>query len=130
MIKSDFIALITIIGFKLDFNGYKIGMNHQSLDISFIDDLRFQLSQTMINGGIVTGKSKELDSLNIMKLEHTSYGFFAFGIFDLKTFGDNSDFQMEIFLSFINGAFIKETGKPNLKVIEYIRDNKIQDILK
>jgi hypothetical protein len=110
MIKSDFIALITIIGFKLDFNGYKIGMNHQSLDISFIDDLRFQLSQTMINGGIVTGKS--------------------FGIFDLKTFGDNSDFQMEIFLSFINGAFIKETGKPNLKVIEYIRDNKIQDILK
>lgn len=116
MTKTDFIALITNIGFELGYNDYKIaleepsGMSHHSLGITFIDDMRFQLSQSKIIGGSLSGKS--------------------FGIFDLKTFGDDGDFQIELFFSFINGAFIKETGKKNLKVTEYIRDNKLKDILK
>ena len=49
-----------------------------------------------------------------------------FGNFSLKTFGDDNDFQLEIFLSFIKGAFKKT---PN-NIIQYMRDKKITDILK
>lgn len=49
-----------------------------------------------------------------------------FGNFSLKTFGDDNDFQLEIFLSFIKGSFKKT---PN-NIIQYMRDKKITDILK
>jgi hypothetical protein len=50
----------------------------------------------------------------------------SFGNFNLKTFGDKNDLQMEIFLSFIKGAF----KKPPNNIIQYMRDKKIRDILK
>jgi hypothetical protein len=50
----------------------------------------------------------------------------SFGNFSLETFGDDNDFQLEIFLSFIKGAF----KKPPNNIIQYMRDRKIRDILK
>jgi hypothetical protein len=50
----------------------------------------------------------------------------SFGNFSLETFGDDNDFQLEIFLSFIKGAF----KKPPNNIIQYMRDKKIRDILK
>lgn len=49
-----------------------------------------------------------------------------FGNFSLKTFGDKNDFQLELFLSFILGSF---NNKPQ-KIVQYMRDKKIRDILK
>ena len=49
-----------------------------------------------------------------------------FGNFQLSTFGDDGDFQLEIFLSFIKGAF----KKPPNNIIQYMRDKKIMGILK
>jgi hypothetical protein len=49
-----------------------------------------------------------------------------FGSFSLKTFGDDNDFQLEIFLSFIKGSF----KNPPSNIIQYMRDRKIRDILK
>ena len=49
-----------------------------------------------------------------------------FGNFSLKTFGDDNDFQLEIFFSFIKGAF----NTPPNNIIQYMRDRKITDILK
>ena len=49
-----------------------------------------------------------------------------FGNFQLSSFGNDGDFQLEIFMSFIKGAF----KKPPKNIIQYIRDRKIRDILK
>ena len=39
-----------------------------------------------------------------------------FGNFSLKTFGDENDFQLEIFMSFIKGSF----KNPPKNIIQYI----------
>ena len=49
-----------------------------------------------------------------------------FGNFSLKTFGDENDFQLEIFMSFIKGSF----KNPPKNIIQYMRDKKIRNILK
>lgn len=49
-----------------------------------------------------------------------------FGNFNLKTFSDENDFQLEIFLSFILGSF---NQKPK-KIIQWMRDKNIKNILK
>ena len=43
-----------------------------------------------------------------------------------KSFGDDNDLQIEIFMSFIKGAF----NTPPNNIIQYMRDKKIKDILK
>ena len=48
-----------------------------------------------------------------------------FGNFSLKTFGEEGDFQLELFLSFIKGSFNK---LPN-EITQFMRDKKIKDIL-
>jgi hypothetical protein len=77
------------------------------LKISFDDEIGLvQLSLSQMSTHMMAGKS--------------------FGNFSLKTFGDKDDFQLEIFLSFIKGAF----KKPPNNIIQYMRDKKIKDILK
>jgi hypothetical protein len=75
------------------------------LKIIIVDDI-FQLSLSQISSHIMTSKN--------------------FGIFHLATFGDDEDFQLEIFLSFIKGSF----NNPPKNIIQYMRDKKISDILK
>jgi hypothetical protein len=48
----------------------------------------------------------------------------SFGNFNIKTFGDKNDFQMELFFSFIKGSFDKVPDA----ITQYMRDKKIKDI--
>jgi hypothetical protein len=123
MIKEEFIDFIKELGFTQtwgnDKTGYSlatdvIGNPNQNamafadqLKISFDDEIGLaQLSLSQMSTHMMAGKS--------------------FGNFSLKTFGDKDDFQLEIFLSFIKGAF----KKPPNNIIQYMRDKKIKDILK
>ena len=125
MTKLDFVKLLSELGFWsgylrtgkrsnnmiLEIPSNKTPFNLQQLAVHFIEgDLQFTLQLEKISNGMQTG---------------TSYG-----VFELKSFGEPGDFQMELFFSFINGAFRKETGRPHQKTTEYIRDKNIQDILK
>jgi hypothetical protein len=121
--KEEFISFIKDLGFTQtwgnDENGYSlatdvVGNPNQNamafadqLKISFNDERRLvQLSLSQMSTHMMSGKN--------------------FGSFSLKTFGDDNDFQLEIFLSFIKGAF----KKPPNNIIQYMRDKKIMDILK
>lgn len=123
MTKEDFISFIEELGFTQtwgnDKTGYSlatdvVGNPNQNamafadqLKISFDDERGLvQLSLSQMSSHIMAGKN--------------------FGSFSLKTFGDDNDFQLEIFLSFIKGSF---KNPPNI-IIQYMRDKKIRDILK
>jgi hypothetical protein len=120
MTKEDFILFIEELGFTKtwmsDSNGYSlstdvIGKPNQNA-MAFADQLKISID----NG------------LAQLSLSHMSTHMMAgksFGNFSLETFGDDNDFQLEIFLSFIKGAF----KKPPNNIIQYMRDKKISDIL-
>jgi hypothetical protein len=123
MIKEEFIEFIKDLGFT---QTWITGPNHYTLAtdvignpnqnaMAFADQLKIsfddeygiaQLSLSQMSTHMMVGKS--------------------FGNFSLKTFGDKGDFQLEIFLSFIKGAF----KTPPKNIIQYMRDKKIMDILK
>jgi hypothetical protein len=121
--KEEFISFIKDLGFTQtwgnDENGYSlatdvIGNPNQNamafadqLKISFDDERRLvQLSLSQMSTHMMAGKN--------------------FGNFQLSTFGNDGDFQLEIFMSFVKGAF----KKPPNNIIQYMRDKKIRDILK
>ena len=123
MTKEDFISFIEELGFTQtwgnDKTGYSlatdvVGNPNQNamafadqLKISFDDERGLvQLSLSQMSSHMMAGKS--------------------FGSFHLATFGDDEDFQLEIFLSFVKGSF---KNPPNI-IIKYMRDKKIRDILK
>ena len=123
MTKEEFISFIKDLGFTQtwgnDENGYSlatdvIGNPNQNamafadqLKISFDDERRLvQLSLSQMSTHMMAGKN--------------------FGNFQLSTFGNDGDFQLEIFMSFVKGAF----KKPPNNIIQYMRDKKIRDILK
>jgi hypothetical protein len=123
MTKEDFILFIEELEFTQTWgnnpNSFSlptdvVGNPNQNA-MAFADQLRVsidderglvQLSLSQMSSHIMAGKS--------------------FGNFSLKTFGDEDDFQLEIFLSFIKGAF----KRPPNNIIQYMRDKKISDILK
>ena len=74
------------------------------LKIVIIDDI-VQLTLSQMSSHMMAGKN--------------------FGNFSLKTFGDDNDFQLEIFMSFIKSSFNK---LPNT-ITQYMRDMNIKDIL-
>lgn len=121
MTKEEFIEFIKDLGFtntwRSEDDKYSmatdiVGMpNHNGmafadqLQIVILDDI-VQLSLSQMSSLMLAGKN--------------------FGNFSLKTFGDKNDFQLEIFLSFILGSF---NNKP-IHIIKYMRDKKIDNILK
>jgi hypothetical protein len=122
MTKEEFIFFIKELGFTktwtTDKNRYSlatdvIGNSNQNamvftdqLKISMDDERVVQLSLSQMSTHMISGKN--------------------FGNFQLSTFGNDGDFQLEIFLSFIKGAF----KNPPKNIIQYMRDKKIRDILK
>jgi hypothetical protein len=68
---------------------------------------------------------RELVQLSLSQMSTHMMAGKNFGNFQLSTFG-NDDFQLEIFMSFIKGAF----KNPPKSIIQYMRDKKIRDILK
>lgn len=123
MTKEEFIEFIKELGFTQTWgnnpNSFSLttdvigNPNQNAMDFAdqlkvSIDDERglLQLSLSQMSSHMMAGRN--------------------FGNFSLKTFGDDNDFQLEIFLSFIKGAF---KNPPN-NIIQYMRDKKITDILK
>jgi len=121
MKKEEFVEFIKELGFTqtwgIDSNSFSlatdvVGNPNQNM-MAFSDQLKIlinddvvQLSLSQMSTHIMSGKS--------------------FGNFSLKTFGDKNDFQLEIFMSFILSSF---NNKP-VKILQYMRDRKIENILK
>jgi hypothetical protein len=121
MTKEEFVLFIEILGFTQtwgsDSNSFTLatdvfGKPNQNY-MAFTDQLKIsidgelvQLSLSQISTHMMTGKS--------------------FGNFSLKTFGDDGDIQLELFLSFILGSFNK---KPS-HIVQFMRDMRIKNILK
>ncbi len=121
MTKEEFILFIKILGFtntwqseddKYSMATDIVGAPNQNL-VAFADQLKIeivddiaQLSLSQMSTHIMLGKS--------------------FGNFHLPTFGDDGDFQLELFLSFVLGSFNK---KPS-HIVQFMRDMRIKNILK
>lgn len=121
MSKEDFIEFIKELGFTQTWgsnsNSFSlstdvIGKPNQNY-MAFADQLKISID----NG---------LAQLSLSQMSTHMMAGKSFGNFSLETFGDDNDFQLEIFLSFIKGAF----KKPPNNIIQYMRDRKIRDILK
>ena len=123
MKKEDFIEFIKDLGFTQTWgnnpNSFSletdvIGNPNQN-SMAFADQLKISIDDKI-----------GLAHLSLSQMSSHMMAGKSFGNFSLKTFGDENDFQLEIFLSFIKGAF----KKPPNNIIQYMRDRKIRDILK
>ena len=123
MTKEEFIDFIKELGFTQtwgnDKTGYSlatdvIGKPNQNA-MAFADQLKISFDN-----------ERGLVQLSLSQMSTHMMAGKNFGNFNLKTFGDDNDFQLEIFMSFIKGAF----KKPPKNIIQYMRDKKISDILK
>jgi len=123
MTKEEFIIFIYDLGFTQtwmnDKSGYSLATdvvgNPNQNAMAFADQLKISLDD-----------ERGLVQLSLSQMSSHMMAGKNFGNFSLKTFGDKNDFQLEIFLSFIKGAF----KKPPNNIIQYMRDKKIRDILK
>ncbi len=121
MTKEEFIEFIQKLGFSKTWEGPNIfsmstdvvGLPNQN-SVAHTDELRIIISDEL---GIAQLSLSQMST-------HMMVGK-NFGNFSLKTFGDENDFQLEIFLSFILGSF---NEKPK-HIIQWMRDKKIQNIL-
>ena len=123
MTKEEFIEFIKELGFTQTWgnnpNSFSlttdvIGNPNQNA-MAFADQLKVSIDD-----------ERGLLQLSLSQMSSHMMAGRNFGNFSLKTFGDDNDFQLEIFLSFIKGSFKKT---PN-NIIQYMRDKKITDILK
>jgi hypothetical protein len=123
MTKEEFILFIEDLGFTQTWmsksNGYSlatdvIGNPNQNL-MAFADQLKITLDD-----------ERGIAQLSLSQMSTHMMAGKNFGNFQLSTFGNDGDFQLEIFLSFIKGAF----KNPPKNIIKYMRDKKIRDILK
>lgn len=112
MTKENFIEFIKELGFsqtwleKPNLFSFKTDVENNYLNINIDYKLElFQLQETKMWNNLQSGKN--------------------FGNFSLKNFGEEGDFQLELFLSFIKGSFNKV---PN-QITQFMRDKKIKDIL-
>ena len=110
MTKKEFIEFIKELGF---INTWQSIDDKYHMETDIVDQLKIiiidgivQLSLSQMSSHITAGKN--------------------FGNFSLKTFGDKNDLQLMLFMSFVKGSFKKVPDK----IIQYIRDKKIKDILK
>ena len=93
---------------------YFVGNPNQNL-MAFADELKISIDD-----------KRGLVQLSLSQMSTHMMAGKNFGNFQLSTFGNDGDFQLEIFLSFIKGAF----KNPPKNIIQYMRDKKIMDILK
>ena len=123
MVKEEFIDFIKELGFTQTWmsksNGFSlstdvVGQPNQNL-MSFADQLKITLDD-----------ERGIAQLSLSQMSTHMMAGKNFGNFQLSTFGNDGDFQLEIFMSFIKGAF----KNPPKNIIQYMRDKKIRDILK
>lgn len=123
MTKEEFIEFIKDLGFAqtwgADSKSFSlitdvVGNPNQNL-MAFADELKISIDD-----------KRGLVQLSLSQMSTHMMAGKNFGNFQLSTFGNDGDFQLEIFLSFIKGAF----KNPPKNIIQYMRDKKIMDILK
>ena len=123
MTKEEFIEFIKDLGFTQTWGSDSksfslatdvIGNPNQNA-MAFADQLKITIDD-----------ERELVQLSLSKMSTHMMAGKNFGSFSLKTFGDDNDFQLEIFMSFIKGSF----KNPPKNIIQYMRDKKIRNILK
>ena len=122
MTKAEFVLFIEILGFTQTWQSntnYYILYTDQSLQNSLFTS-RFDMLSVTLND------EYGLAQLALSQMSSNMTTGKNFGNFSLKTFGDENDFQLEIFMSFIKGSF---KNPPN-NIIQYMRDKKIRNILK
>jgi hypothetical protein len=123
MTKEEFIEFIKELGFtqtwiwEKEKNSYTLSTDivgkPNSNYVAFTDQLKVTIIE---DSGIVELILSQMSP-------HMMVGK-NFGNFNIKTFGDKNDFQMELFLSFIKGSFDKVPDA----ITQYMRDKKIKDI--
>jgi len=123
MTKEEFIIFIEDLGFTQTWvsksNGFSlstdvVGQPNQNL-MSFADQLKITLDD-----------ERGIAQLSLSQMSTHMMAGKNFGNFQLSTFGNDGDFQLEIFMSFVKGAF----KNPPKNIVQYMRDKKIRDILK
>ena len=123
MTKEEFIEFIKDLGFTQTWGSDSksfslatdvIGNPNQNA-MAFADELKITIDD-----------ERGLVQLSLSQMSTHMMAGKSFGNFSLKTFSDENDHQLEIFLSFIKGSF-RNTPK---NINQYIRDRKIRDILK
>jgi hypothetical protein len=123
MTKEEFILFIEELGFTQTWmsksNGFSlstdmVGKPNQNL-MAFADQLKITLDD-----------ERGIAQLSLSQMSTHMMAGKNFGNFQLSTFGNDGDFQLEIFMSFVKGAF----KNPPKNIVQYMRDKKIRDILK
>lgn len=123
MTKEEFILFIEELGFTKtwmsDSNGFSlstdmVGKPNQNL-MAFADQLKITLDD-----------ERGIAQLSLSQMSTHMMAGKNFGNFQLSTFCNDGDFQLEIFMSFVKGAF----KNPPKNIVQYMRDKKIRDILK
>jgi len=123
MTKEKFIDFIKELGFTQTWSS-KPNSYSLSTDVVGLPNQNYQAFSDQLS--IHIDDDRNVFQLSLQQMSSHMIGGKSFGYFSLKTFGDNNDFQLEIFLSFILGSF---NEKP-IHIISYMRDKKIQNILK
>jgi len=122
MTKEEFILFIEELGFTKtwmsDSNGFSlstdmVGKPNQNL-MAFADQLKITLDD-----------ERGIAQLSLSQMSTHMMAGKNFGNFQLSTFGNDGDFQLEIFMSFVKGAF----KNPPKNIVQYMRDKNIKNIL-
>ena len=129
MIKEEFIDFINDLGFTQTWQSnpnYYIFYTDKMVGNQLFTS-RFDMLSVTLNDeyGLAQLALSQMSS-NMTTMSSNMTTGKNFGNFSLKTFGDENDFQLEIFMSFIKGSF----KNPPKNIIQYMRDKKIRNILK
>ena len=123
MTKEEFIEFIKDLEFT---QTWATGPNHYTLSTDVVGNPNQNAMAFADQLKISIDDERELVQLSLSQMSTHMMAGKNFGNFQLSTFGNDGDFQLEIFMSFIKGAF---KNPPNI-IIQYMRDKKIRDILK
>ena len=121
MTKESFIKFIKELGFTPT---WQTKPNYFSMATDVVNQPNQNFGTDQLN--IHFDDTNDLIQLSLSQMSTHMMSGKSFGNFSLNTFGDDGDFQMQIFMSFIKGSFNKV---PN-NIVEYMRDKNINDILK
>jgi hypothetical protein len=123
MTKEEFIEFIKDLEFT---QTWATGPNHYTLSTDVVGNPNQNAMAFADQLKISIDDERELAQLSLSQMSTHMMAGKNFGNFQLSTFGNDDDFQLEIFMSFIKSAF----KNPPKNIVQYMRDKKIRDILK
>ena len=123
MTKEEFIEFIKDLEFT---QTWATGPNHYTLSTDVVGNPNQNAMAFADQLKISIDDERGLVQLSLSQMSTHMMAGKNFGNFQLSTFGNDDDFQLEIFMSFIKGAF----KNPPKNIVQYMRDKKIRDILK